>query len=213
MSVAYGPSIVTNGLTMLVDAGNPRSYTGSGSTWYDLSNNNHAVSLVNSPTFNNAGAASYFNFNPSLSQTATTLANLTIPYTLNITYKLTTNTLAWIWSSAGTEYPYALAYSSTQIGFAPSNGTTLTAPAIGTAIVDYSWIYDGTNALIYQNGVLVASSAVSGTSSTSGLYFASLNGTAEYCPINIYRISIYKFALSPTQIAQNFNAIRGRYGL
>ena len=36
MSYKYGPSIVTDGLVFYVDAGNDKSYPGSGTTWSDL---------------------------------------------------------------------------------------------------------------------------------------------------------------------------------
>ncbi|MDA9251095.1 cadherin domain-containing protein, partial [Flavobacteriaceae bacterium] len=44
---------VTDGLILHLDAGNSNSYSGSGSTWFDLSgNNNHAT--INGPTFSNS---------------------------------------------------------------------------------------------------------------------------------------------------------------
>ena len=39
MANLYGPRIVTDGLVLHLDAGNSKSYPGSGSTWYDLSGN------------------------------------------------------------------------------------------------------------------------------------------------------------------------------
>ena len=39
MGVAYNPSIITDGLVLLLDAGNPKSYSGSGSNWFDQSGN------------------------------------------------------------------------------------------------------------------------------------------------------------------------------
>ncbi len=50
-------SIVSNGLKLNLDASNPGSYAGAGTTWYDLSgNNNHAI-LNNSPTYDAASAS------------------------------------------------------------------------------------------------------------------------------------------------------------
>jgi len=46
MATYYGNSAVTNGLTMLVDAGNSKSYPGSGTVWKDL---------VQDLTFNSSG--------------------------------------------------------------------------------------------------------------------------------------------------------------
>jgi alpha-tubulin suppressor-like RCC1 family protein len=51
MSVAYNSSIVTNGLVLALDAGNSKSYPGSGATWTDLINSNTAS--LDTPTFSN----------------------------------------------------------------------------------------------------------------------------------------------------------------
>ena len=53
---------VSNGLVCLLDAGDPKSYPGSGKIWYDISGNNRHF-YINSTytTWNSAGTASYFN--------------------------------------------------------------------------------------------------------------------------------------------------------
>lgn len=48
MSFFHSPNIVTNGLVMAVDAANPKSYPGSGTTWYDVSGNGHNLNLGSS---------------------------------------------------------------------------------------------------------------------------------------------------------------------
>ena len=50
MAVGYNPRIVTNGLVLCLDAGNTRSYPGSGTTWTDLSGNGNNGTL-SGPTF------------------------------------------------------------------------------------------------------------------------------------------------------------------
>ena len=47
MSVAYNPKIVTNGLVLALDAGNTKSYPGSGTTWTDLSGGGNNGTLTN----------------------------------------------------------------------------------------------------------------------------------------------------------------------
>jgi hypothetical protein len=44
-------NIVSNGLKLNLDASNPSSYAGAGTTWYDLSGNNNHATLNNSPTY------------------------------------------------------------------------------------------------------------------------------------------------------------------
>jgi hypothetical protein len=47
MGLSHSPNIVTDGLVLCLDAANPRSYPGSGSSWLDLSGNNENFSMVN----------------------------------------------------------------------------------------------------------------------------------------------------------------------
>ena len=47
------PSIVTDGLIFNLDAGNPASYSGTGSTWYDLSGNGRNATFIQD--YNNLG--------------------------------------------------------------------------------------------------------------------------------------------------------------
>jgi hypothetical protein len=52
MAYQNGPKIVADGLVLCLDAGNPKSYTGSGTTWTDLSRNGNNGTLTNGPVFN-----------------------------------------------------------------------------------------------------------------------------------------------------------------
>ncbi len=53
--------IITNGLILQLDASNPTSYPGSGTTWFDITSTNNGA-LTNGPTFTNT-APKYFTFN------------------------------------------------------------------------------------------------------------------------------------------------------
>ncbi len=58
MAITYNPRIVTDGLVLCLDAGNTKSYPGSGTTWTDLSGNGNTGTLTNGPTFNSANGGS-----------------------------------------------------------------------------------------------------------------------------------------------------------
>lgn len=47
-----GPTIITDGLVLYLDAANPKSYPTTGTTWSDLSGNENNGTLINGPTFN-----------------------------------------------------------------------------------------------------------------------------------------------------------------
>lgn len=55
------PEIVTNGLTLYLDAGNTRSYPGSGTFWYDLSGNNYDFT-INASAYSTANGIPHMNF-------------------------------------------------------------------------------------------------------------------------------------------------------
>ena len=57
MAFSRGPSIVTDGLVLALDAANHKSYPGSGTVWRDLSGNGNNGTLTNGPTYltNNGG--------------------------------------------------------------------------------------------------------------------------------------------------------------
>jgi hypothetical protein len=55
-------NIVNDGLIMNLDAGNPASYPGSGTSWYDLSTAGNNATLVGTAPWTSAGNQSYFTF-------------------------------------------------------------------------------------------------------------------------------------------------------
>src|SRR6056300_1518693 len=60
MSLSHLPRIVTKGLVVCLDAGDRKSYSGSGTTWKDRATQNNGT-LYNGPTFNstNGGLLSF----------------------------------------------------------------------------------------------------------------------------------------------------------
>ena len=67
----HDSSFNSNGALLYLDPGQTASYSGSGTTWNDLSGNANTATLV-SPSFTNSGIASYFSFNGTGSQYAST---------------------------------------------------------------------------------------------------------------------------------------------
>lgn len=52
MSASANPDIVEDDLILCLDAGDPKSYSGSGTTWYDRSGNDHHFQLYNGVSYN-----------------------------------------------------------------------------------------------------------------------------------------------------------------
>jgi hypothetical protein len=53
-----GPSIVTDGMVLSLDAANTKSYVSGSTVWRDMSGNEYSGSLINGPTFSNVNGGS-----------------------------------------------------------------------------------------------------------------------------------------------------------
>ena len=240
MALTHSPSIVTNGLVLCLDAGNRKSFPNNGGTaWTDLSGRGNTGTLNNGVGYNSGNGSVLTFAGDDDYVTSASLPSGTELFTLSIWIYFNTNILG---SFGGTLYASSI-FSGNLNGtmelFVLSNGLVVGPPykikftvygggAIGTCEISninmplQTWhnivlIKDGSaSQKIYLNGSLlttgnVSNSFVSGTlhvggAPASGSFSAHLNGRIG----NILR---YNRALSATEIAQNYNALKGRYGL
>jgi hypothetical protein len=225
MALQHSPSIVTSGLILCLDAPNPRSYPGSGTTWYDVSGNQILATLVNSPTMGSQGVTlngtnnyvtiafnSLFNFT---SNPFTVLAwNNTIStdtvYNGIITADLAGDSTWKILKDIGNSY-YASRSGSTILPF--DNYTP-------GKFHCYAYTKSGTTMINYMDGAQVnsTSSATDPTSFSNNLALGSYRLNDAIAGIyltnqTIGQILLYNKVLSASEITQNFNALRGRYGV
>ena len=231
----FANTIVQQGLVLNLDAGNPYSYAGAGSTWYDVSGNSFNATLNNSPTYttDNGGVLNWIS---ASSQYATVSMSSTLRVA-NITqeawvYLSTTADQVFIGSQYGTSSnnSFALWVSGGTFYFGVNTGGSFYNSA-SSAPSTSTWYhlvhtYNGTTQYLYINGVLVTTynSAASGnisydTSNTLLAIGADFNGTGYNVGPSLYVngkmpvIRIYNTALSAAQVLQNYNATKGRFGL
>lgn len=223
MGIAYNTSIVRNGLVMHLDAANPKSYPGTGTTWTDLSGNGNNGTLVNGVGYNaaNGGSLVFDGVDDKV-----TFPNNTISTTSGITVEV------WFTTSSGTKYQDIFDLSDTYgiwivTNFSGATGKIHTSfnTITGYMTANYTannWYQvvlsgSGTSNFMYLNGVQVAT--------TSQLVVSSINlntarignvdgdRASEYLVGNVPNLKLYNRVLSATEIYQNFEATRGRYGL
>jgi len=236
MGAFAGPNIVTTSLAMQLDAADPLSYPGSGTAWNDLSGNGNGAALVNSPTFN-SGNNGYLNFNGT-SQYCT-IANGATNMPLN---GLDFTTSHWIYLTAYSISYSGIYYGSlfrSDNGGSNSFNIFLTGTASSWStftIVANTLTYDVSYAFslntwynvvlshssagawnFYVNAINVGSTsnAVAWTDRSPYYLFSNAQypGFQYWLPARVTTVMIYKQVLSATQVAQNFNALRGRYGV
>ena len=222
MALGHGPTIVTNGLVLALDAADRNSYPGSGTTWTDLSGNGNTGTLTNGPTYSSSNGGSIV-FDGT--DDKVTFPNTTVSTSAGITVEV------WFRTSSGTKYQdifdmsdafgvwITTNYNSTGKITASFNTTT------GIMSADYStntWYQvvisgSGTSNTLYLNGVSVATA--SQTVATSVNYNTARIGNvdgdraSEYLVGNVASLKFYNRALTAAEVQQNFNAVRGRFGV
>ena len=226
MALQHSPSIVTSGLILCVDAGTPRSYNGSGTTWADASSVGNNGTLTNGPAFTSNGASSYFTFDGvndywvSPTSTAFDIQTLTMdswvyPFTTAhngfLFEKGAVNTqYSNFFNGDGTFYFRTMNLSGQDLTFTTSSFVNANA---WNNIVS---VYDGTTKYVYVNGSVVATQSSSGTLPTgqTNQYIGAYGpGVSYYLNGRIGCTKVYNIGLTGSQVLQNFNALRGRYGI
>lgn len=235
------PQIVTSGLTLHLDAGNPLSYPGTGTLWTDLSGQANNGTLTNGPTFNssNGGSVVLDGVNDYVSTSLTanyqrlTLASWVYcnPNTSMQTQEIISK--RYYWAYMQTDWPTALSINAaaTSANFFVSSGyrydfTNGNGASVSGVIQPNTWnyivgVYNGSQVRIYINGVLSQSVSFSGVVSQPNTTWKIGKSSVDwsggvglsYLKGRIGSATIYSRGLSDSEILQNYNALKGRYGL
>lgn len=231
--LGHGSSIVRDGLVLHLDAANPKSYPGSGTAWYDLTNLGGYLTAYNSPTyssgrFNFDGASDYFQISSRTDLKAGTFAytNISVDLWYNPTNSLgagsTSNNLITV------ENSFEISVGNNGNGFSEIQyatnpwawyGTTSTNCITNAKWNHITFVHATTGRWIYVNGVQVFYRSDTGNIATGSAGYPYLTlmgrytGTGSPCEGNLSSVKVYNRALSATEITQNFNALRGRYGI
>jgi hypothetical protein len=222
MALSHSPSIVTDGLVLCLDAANTKSYPGTGTGWNDLSQNSFVGTMVNGITFSSSNLGSIvfdgtddyvtiphnsaFNFNTSLS--------------LSFWFKTSVGTEKYLTTKSDDSFYVAIGTVSPGKLSTWLNGTSPGGWKSSTASVDTNqWVngvvtYNGSSVFIYINGSLDSSFGGSGGVSTgTSPVGIGYRNSAYFFNGSIANVMFYNINLSASQIAQNFNALRGRFGI
>jgi hypothetical protein len=226
MAIAYNSSIVTTNLDVCLDAGNPRSYPGSGTTWRDVSGTGNNGTLVNGPTYNSAnlgsfafdGVNDYANISGSRTVSEATFsvwlkrngaqvafAGILFSRGTSVTgldFYSTTNNLGYHWNDAASSYTFNSGLT-TPDGVWCMGVLTVTSTTATFYLCQSSGITTATNTVAHASTTLDALAIGRDANGPNNRY---MNGS-------ISQASLYTTALTADQVTQNFNAARGRYGI
>lgn len=220
-SVSSSGNCMDFGLVLNLDAGIPASYSGSGTTWTDLSGANNNGSLVNGVAYtsSNGGALS---FNGS-SNYVNVSGNITLePKSITVSAWIkmdtsaptTRNIFLTKWNGYSCEIedttrrPY---FRLAGVGDVYSTDTLI----LGNWYHFVGTFDKGVGSKIYLNGVLkgtLSSSSDISYDANSVLNIGRYAGGVYFDGL-ISDVRIYSRSLDITEIQQNYNALRGRYGI
>ena len=227
MGLFHSPKIVTDGLSLYLDAGNKKSYPGSGNIWFDISGNNR--------NFTNDGAT--YNTNPSRFTLGDNendhIESLTFSIINGFTAITTSMWISHIDQNTIGFVSYATTAQDNEYLIYKTVGTNLrTFRAVSyvnhTVNLPFNTFYNlthtnnGSTDKIYINGTEVSSlSFTFGTMGGSGRLLLgqeqdSVGGgfqSSQDFPGSFANLSIYNRALSAAEVKQNYNALKTRFGL
>jgi hypothetical protein len=238
-----GQTVATNSVTIVdtsltpavpllyLDAGNTDSYPGSGTTWTDLSTYENDATLTGSPTFTNAGSASYFSFNGTDQFAPVTTSDMNVAFTgkttmfsirtvnantANATYRnlFGGNTNARNFNT----YMYHVSGSTWQLQFSTGPFPWVGPLSASFTVTDNEWIVvavtqtTGGVLTYYVNGQQI------GTPATGVTFSQFINSGIEavaradnYWRGDMGVCAVYGRALTAEEIQQNYDALATRY--
>ena len=212
------PSIITTGLLTHLDAGNIASYSGSGTTWTDLSGNSRNATLINGVTYSssNGGTLVFDGVNDLASCSTLTKSLLNRNFTISLWVYANSSSNCGLFSFGGS------ALDGTPYIILQKIGSTLKWYVNGVYVMDYiislnTWYnisvtFNGSIWRVYINGVLSNTYTGSdyGGDASDPLFIAA--GYPTYSNVKIPHFVAYNNPLSSTDILTNFNVLKTRYG-
>ncbi len=226
MSGIVGPNPVTDGLAFSVDAANPDSYVSGSNVWKDQTVNQNNGTLINGPTFDSAdGGSIVFDGTDDY-----------IQFPQNTAGQFTRDVMsfeAWVLlDSMASTYPILVIDRSIWNGadgieiYTQNNPPNLQMRGGGPTVLTststfalgqwhhFVFTFNSTTGQIYINGQLDKSGTIGAVTgnSTYNMYLGNYGGANVYeWDGKMASIKIYHKVLSPSEVLQNYNALKNRF--
>jgi hypothetical protein len=220
----------TSALLLSLDSGNPSSYSGTGSTWFDISGYGNNATLINSPTYSSSydgilqfddASSEYGTFNDlgSLSQ-----------FTVEVWFRLTSSLTGKVSSIVSNEYN-----SSTALNFSIGTNNSPNDYNLSVGFYDNIWYsttgfvpqtnvwyqvvgtYDGTTLRQYINGqasggtINISATPISGGNNRLMRRWDETLSSGNLIDGDLAIVKIYNQALSSSDILNSYNSTYTRF--
>ena len=242
MAVTYNiKKMVTDGLILALDAGNAKSYSGTGSTWTDLSSQGNNGTLTNGPTYSSddGGSIVFDGTNDygsvgsgSLGLNTSTLMNGSNNFSLSLwfntdSFPASTNfsdskalfgtglvQLFFLFGDAAPADQFSVRVNQNSTWQSPvQNNSALSTGVWYNMCVTYN---SSSGYILYQNGTSVDTSNITGSITVSGsgsAIIGALSTTSRFYDGKISQTLLYNKVLTAAEVQQNYNSLKERYGL
>lgn len=214
MALGHNPAIVTSGLLACFDPANKRSYPGTGTTIYDISGNGYTGTLTNGATYSSSTAGGVFVLGGVDEYIDIPINLATTNYTIIGASRYTTVS-GRIFSAKNNNWLMGH-WSNTVLNHYAEGWVT----SVGAGTGDTNWRIYGASGNIsgdsynfYVNGSLNTGPSTAGSAGPNGFAIGSYGGTSEFSAGEVGIMLVYNTILTADQIAQNYEAFRGRYGV
>lgn len=241
MGLSHSPKIVTNGLVLCLDAGNTKSYPGSGTTWSNLSGTGNNGTLTNGPTYSstNGGSLIFDGINDYTTVASASSLNFsTAIFTTEVWVKITSfpsssahNIISKKPRFNNTVKGWQCQLDNRTTGFMQlrtNDGTTLndntpTSTVNNSALfttptnwLHLVWAVTTGSVRFYINGILndTQTFTMTAVDNNDALEIGRPILAIDTSPnMHISQVKVYNRQITASEIQQNFNALRGRYGI
>ena len=239
MGLAHSPRIVTDNLVLALDAANVKSYPGSGTTWTDLSGKGNNGTLTGGPTYGSDNGG-FFEFDGDNDYVDLGTISTSNPLQMDDPSGGGLTISWWGYFDDAGDYLQRIFEKSNGTGAsngwgiftsATGSGTThinlnhggVSSQRVSTSYLDstwqnwcITWVKSSGTYVTYLNGVQddTGTRTYSIPSAQTNARIGSWNhSTGREYDGKIANLSIYDKALTAAEVKQNFNALRGRYGI
>lgn len=224
MALSHSPQIVRDGLVLHLDAANPKSYPGSGNIWFDLSGSENNATLTNGPVFisDNKGSFTFDGVDDYVVLPYSTTMNVdyvTLSVWIRSTYLIGPRVRHYVFDGLShktmiyIDEPY-------EVNFVNLANSTVSNSINYPSISDNNWhnivgAYDDSYSNMYIDGILVKTVSSNGPiqNATGGGRLMDYIGNGYETEGNASNFMMYDRALTESEIQQNFEAYRDRYGV
>ena len=211
-------SIITQNLSVWLDANNTSSYSGTGTTVNDLSGNGYTHTLSNA-AFTTLSGVKCFDCTTSgvitVNSTGPTLP--TTGFTYISWAKVNSGSSQWrtLWRTTPNDHPILIEFNTDRLGMYDNNGANFQPSGYNITGLSSTWVQyatTGTNATqtFYINGQQVGTTAY-GTGGNRHNEWGSTGGGQPFG--YVANMFLYSTMLTTEQIQQNYYGLKERFGV